>query len=157
MSNIIQHNLYIYIILTSVYCAPSYMFKPIHMAIFRLLREEVFYNTVQLHYISIMCYTRSHIYMYHGRMAVKCKFYNPVYRWCYVRYCSCSPGASSCVFFIMPVYFLLHTVPMCSFYFSGFDSRCLCCFGSPGCALVLCCLMFVSGFMIIYNTTGMYC
>jgi hypothetical protein len=36
--------------LTSGYCATSYMFRPIHMAIFRLLREDVFYNTVQLLY-----------------------------------------------------------------------------------------------------------
>jgi hypothetical protein len=38
-----SNKIYIYIMLTSVYCAPIYMFRPIHMAIFWLLREEVFY------------------------------------------------------------------------------------------------------------------
>jgi hypothetical protein len=32
------------------------MFQPIHMAIFRLLREEVLYNIVQLYYNYITCH-----------------------------------------------------------------------------------------------------
>jgi hypothetical protein len=31
--------------LTIVYCAASYMFRPIHMAIFRLLREKKNYSS----------------------------------------------------------------------------------------------------------------
>jgi hypothetical protein len=47
--------------ITIVYCAPSYMFRPIYMTIFGLLHEEVFYNTVQLCYNYITCHTRSRI------------------------------------------------------------------------------------------------
>jgi hypothetical protein len=36
-----------YMSLTTVYFAPSYMFRPIHMAFFRLLCEEVSYITVK--------------------------------------------------------------------------------------------------------------
>jgi hypothetical protein len=46
---IAQHNCFMF--LTIVYCAPSYMFRPIHIAIFRLLREEGFYITVRLYYV----------------------------------------------------------------------------------------------------------
>jgi hypothetical protein len=47
-------------------------------------------------------------YEHHSCVAVKYKFYNPVDRWGYVRYSSCSPGAFSCAFCIVPVYFLFY-------------------------------------------------
>jgi hypothetical protein len=48
-------------------------------------------------------------------MVVKYKFYNPVHRGGYVRCCFCSPGASSCVFCMVPVYFLIYLSPLCRF------------------------------------------
>jgi hypothetical protein len=42
-----------------LYCDPSYMFRPIYMAIFRLLREEGFYIIVQLYYNFMLCHTKS--------------------------------------------------------------------------------------------------
>jgi hypothetical protein len=55
---IVQQNL---CSLTIVYCVQSYMFRPIHMAIFRLLREEGFCITIQLYYNYITSHTRSRI------------------------------------------------------------------------------------------------
>jgi hypothetical protein len=54
-------------------------------------------------------------YVHHGRIVVKYKFYNPVRRWGYIRFCSCSPGAASCVFCMALVCFLIYSSPVCSF------------------------------------------
>jgi hypothetical protein len=95
---------------------------------------------LQLHYVP---YEISYC-VHHSCMVVKCKFYSPAYRWGYVRYCSCSP--------------VLLPVPSvwCRSIFCSICRLCVVLlqrFWLPlfvlsriaGCALVLCCLIFVSG------------
>jgi hypothetical protein len=73
------------------------------------------------------------------------RFTNPVFRWGYVRYCSCSPGTSYCAYVrcwsvFLSILFITHLW----FYSSGFNSCYLC--QVTGYALVLlCCLLHVSG------------